>query len=270
MIVDFHTHIFPDALAEKAVASLAAAAGLEPHTAGTADALLASMAKAGVTHSVVCNIAVKPHQTEKTNAFAASLMQQYADRGLIAFAGLHPQDPDWRQTLADIKAAGFAGVKLHPDYHQVFIDDPIMPPILDEIARLGLVLIIHAGVDLGMPPPYHATPERIWNVLEHLERGTTVIAHMGGFDMYADVLELLCGRRLYLDTSFALYNMDVQTAREIVDAHGIDRVVFGTDSPWVDQAAAVAFVKNEFARGFLTKDKRDLLLYGNAAGVLGL
>ena len=51
MIIDFHTHAFPDRLAPRAIGQLtvnAAASGYTPLTDGTVAGLIASMDKAGI------------------------------------------------------------------------------------------------------------------------------------------------------------------------------------------------------------------------------
>ena len=71
MLIDFHTHVFPDALAPRAIASLSAQANETPSTDGTVAGLCASMKAAGVTHSVTLPVITKVSQFDTVNAFAA-------------------------------------------------------------------------------------------------------------------------------------------------------------------------------------------------------
>ena len=48
MIIDFHTHVFPDRIAASTVSALEAASGNRPYSDGTADGLLAALDAAGV------------------------------------------------------------------------------------------------------------------------------------------------------------------------------------------------------------------------------
>mgnify|MGYP004452568245 CR=1 FL=1 len=48
MIIDFHTHIFPDAIAQRTIEKLEAAANIKAHSDGTLTGLKTSMQKAGV------------------------------------------------------------------------------------------------------------------------------------------------------------------------------------------------------------------------------
>jgi len=272
VILDFHTHAFPKDLSYRAVTSLAKCAHLINYHDGSIAALRESMALAGITHAVQLNIAVKLEQTENTNRFAKKVLDKYtlAEPSIIPFAGIHPFDPDWKTWLHRIKREGFRGIKLHPDYQRFFVDDYRLEPFYQEVARLGLVMMFHAGYDAGLPDPIHASPRRLANVLPLLERCKTVLAHMGGMYLYQGVLGLLCGRNVYFDTSVALGLMDIDTAREIFRRHTPDRMLFATDSPWDDQSAALRYFRDSIAEGFLSSEDTGRVLWGNGAGLLGL
>ena len=77
MIIDFHTHAFPDQIAERAVGKLAAIANLEPQHDGTVSDLLRKMEKSGVDASVILNIATNPKQMTNVNNFAIDTLEKY-------------------------------------------------------------------------------------------------------------------------------------------------------------------------------------------------
>jgi predicted TIM-barrel fold metal-dependent hydrolase len=276
MIIDFHTHCFPDKIAASAIETLVNKANIKSYLNGTASDLKDSMREAGIDISIVHNIVVKPHQTEKTNGFAQELLDEYnnsldADKGkidfvprLLPFASIHPDDDGWKAELNRIKAAGFKGVKLHPDYQGFFINDYKMEPIYKEIARLGLIVLFHAGLDLGFPDVIHASAERIADVLPLLEKCTTVLAHMGGQDLHQDVINLLCDRNVYFDTSFAMDRMGDVVAKKIIRKHGWERILFATDSPWCSQKYYVNYLKTNICKDFLTEKQTQGILGGNA------
>ena len=74
MVIDFHTHNFPDSLAPKAMAALKQNCADNPdivaHTDGTAADAKRILKAAGVDRAVVCNIATNPRQEEKVNSYA--------------------------------------------------------------------------------------------------------------------------------------------------------------------------------------------------------
>ena len=143
MLIDFHTHAFPDKLAPRAIASLAhASGGLSPQTDGTVSALKAKMARDGVDISVVQSIATNPRQMTKVNDFAIEIN---VDPAIVAFGSVHPDAPDALEELERLKAAGLKGVKFHPEYQHFYANDEKMKPIYRKISELGLIALFHAG-----------------------------------------------------------------------------------------------------------------------------
>lgn len=273
MIIDFHTHCFPDNLAKSAMDTLSAVSNTEYFTNGTISDLKSSMKEAKIDYSVVLNIVVKPHQTEKTNLFAKGLLDKSNsgyDKSIIPFASIHPDDEDWMDRLVKIKADGFKGIKLHPAYQGFSINDYKMEPIYKEIAKLDLILVFHAGIDIGYPDSVGASPDKIADVLPLLEKCKTVLAHMGAHDQYMEVLTLLCGKNIFFDTSYSLDKMGDDTARNIIRKHGVEKILFGTDSPWVNQAFYVDYLKNNICKGFLSGKQVNDILGNNASSLLSL
>ena len=229
MLIDFHTHCFPDKIAERAIAKLSyVSGGMKPNTDGTLGGLLSSMDAQGVDTSVVLNIATNAHQQTSVNDFAASIK---SDR-IVPFGSVFPDSPDALDELDRIYDMGLVGVKLHPDYQGFSVDDPKMKPIYKKIASLGLVTVFHAGFDYGFPPPYGATPEKMAAALPWFEGAPVVAAHWGGLSCCEGVLEKLCGKDIYFDTSFGCGQMPRYYAEKILEKHGADKLLFGTDSPW--------------------------------------
>ena len=54
MVIDFHTHIFPDALAARAIGGLEQSGNVKSVLSGRREDLLASMKRAGVDYSSIC------------------------------------------------------------------------------------------------------------------------------------------------------------------------------------------------------------------------
>jgi predicted TIM-barrel fold metal-dependent hydrolase len=238
MIIDFHIHTFPDEIAARAVPALAAEAGVPAYTDGTCNGVRASMRRAGIDLSCIMPIATKPSQSRAINAWAAQVNRQYDD--LISFGTLHPDQEDWAEEIARVEELGLPGIKLHPDYQGFFVDEARLLPIYRALAAAGRILLLHAGVDIGLPPPTHCTPARLARVLDAVPELTIVAAHMGGYALWDEVETHLLGRDLYFDTSYTLADLGPARLAALIRAHGIERVVFGSDSPWADQADEVA------------------------------
>ncbi len=261
MIIDFHTHCFPPKIAQRAIDGLSDASGGQIyHTNGTTDGLLAQMERSGVTASVVLNIATNEHQQHSVNDFAASINNNDA---LFSFGSVFPDSKDALEELDRIDFLGLKGVKLHPDYQHFYVDDPKMKPIYQKISRLGLIVVFHAGFDFGFPPPYGATPERLAKALRWLDT-PVVAAHWGGLQYGQQVIEHLCGLDLYFDTSFGYGSMPKCFARQIVEKHGVDKLLFGTDTPWHTPEMELRMLDSLG----LSNSQRDRILFGNAARLL--
>lgn len=262
MVIDFHVHCFPDDIALRAVESLSEAAALPPKSDGTVAGIRASMKKAGIDKSIILSIATKPQQTEKINQWAASIQEE----DIIAFGSIHPEYEDWENELERIHYSGIKGIKFHPEYQKFYVDDTKMFPIYRKASELGLIILFHAGVDIGMPAPYHCPPERMKRVVRAFPEARLVAAHMGGFRYWDEVEDCLAGENLYLDTSYSLQEMREEQFLRIVSKHGPERILFATDSPWGDQNEEV----QRFCGISLPEDVKSAILGENAARLLGL
>lgn len=263
MLIDFHTHCFPEAIAARAVEKLSdASGGLYPYTDGTVAGLKASMKNNDVDIAVVLNIATNAHQQAKVNDFAASVN---SEPGIVAFGSVFPDSPDALEELERIKALGLKGVKLHPDYQRFCVDDPKMKPIYRKISSLGLITVFHAGFDYGFPPPYGATPDKMVKALAWFD-SPVVAAHWGGVNCNEDTLRYLCGTDIYLDTSFGYSMMPKYYAEKILEKHGTNAVLFGTDTPWHTASMEMRLLSSLR----LSQEEMDSITHKNAQRLLGI
>jgi predicted TIM-barrel fold metal-dependent hydrolase len=262
MVFDFHVHCFPDDLAAKALAGLTQSSGIVPRTDGTIGGLKQSMGRAGIDFSIIQPIATKPAQTRDANDWAAGVQ----DHEILSFGTLHPKLEHWREEAERIKMLGLKGVKFHPDYQDFFVDDEAMTPIYERLAELDLIILFHAGIDLGLPLPCHCPPDRLAKVVKRLSGARLVAAHMGGFRCWDEVEQHLVGLDLFFDTSYGLGHMQTDRFVRILKGHGVERCLFGTDSPWADQSAEIA--KIEQVR--LAPEDRQAVMEGNARKLLQL
>ena len=259
MIIDFHTHIFPEALAPRTIENLANKAKISAYSDGTMQGLLTSMNETGIDRSVILPVVTKPSQFMSINEFAQSVNNLYSDR-LISFGGIHPDTEDYQGELRKIKNMGFSGIKLHPDYQGVMIDDPRMMRIIEFADALDLIIVTHAGVDIGLPEPVHCPPERAVKVLEKLKPKRFVLAHYGAWNQWQQVDEILAGMDVYFDTGFIFDYIGQDLFMKIYEKHPKDKILFATDSPWSDASRSVAAVRS---LPISEKEKEDIL--GNNA-----
>ncbi len=264
MIIDFHTHTFPEKIAAPALKSLSERSGVTPHTDGTTDGLIKSMEEGRVDYSVILPVVTRTSQFETINKAAAKICEE--EGRLVSLGGIHPDCTDIRQKLRDIKNLGLKGIKIHPAYQEVYIDDIRYLRILDAASGLGLITVVHAGVDIGLPEPVYASADRIGKAIRETGAQKVVLAHLGGWKQWDEVEEHLTGEDVYLDTAFLEdYITDEQLMR-IIKKHGIHRILFGTDSPWSGQKESVERIE----RLPLSGEEKEKIFGENAACLLGL
>ena len=266
MIIDFHTHAFPETLAPKALPVLASRVGYAPYGTGTAEDLIQKMDESGTDLSVVCNIATNPKQQTNVNNFAIETMEHYGSR-LICLGSVHPASDNIENELIRLKNAGIPGIKLHPDYMETTIDSPDFDPIFEKCTELGLFIIIHAGFDVCSSKKVHASPDMILRRLEKSPHIRLVCAHFGANMMWDETEEKLCGKNLWIDTSMGvLEGLSKVQAKRIIEKHGSERVLFGTDFPWCDPKTNIDYIKSLG----LSDDALEKIFFKNAEELLGL
>ncbi len=276
MIIDFHTHVYPDKIAERTTQALGDVAEVKAYTNGTLNGLLESMSRSDIDKCVVLPVNTRAGQFDTITKFAESINNDHPE--LISFGGIHPDDEDTEAKLSYLKDHGFKGIKIHPDYTETFIDDDRYINIIAEAHKLGLLVITHAGKD----PAYstiHCPPDKGRYMLDRVREKAPfdepffIFAHLGGNRLLPDVEKYLVGQNCYIDISCSfsdLGNFSDATDEDVVRViknHGADRILFATDSPWNDQKAYVERVRK--LKG-ISDTEKEMIFSGNARRILGI
>ena len=264
MIIDFHTHVFPDALAERAIGTLLKNINevFTPVTNATVSGLLAHMENSGVDISVVQPVITKPSQLRELNTWVAGI----ASRKLVAFGSIYPRSNSYKEDIDFIVSLGLKGLKFHCEYQEFVVDAPEMLRVYDYALSRGLVLLHHAGSDPGYAAPFRSSPQRFYNVVSAMRGGVIVAAHFGGHAEWDEVERWLVGTGIYLDTSMGFEFYPREQFLRIVKNHGAEKILFASDSPWSDAGAEIARLRSLP----LPEAEKDLILGGNARRELGL
>lgn len=266
MVIDFHTHIFPDKIAEGTINALSSSADIMPHSDGTLNGLISQMEKAGVNLSVNLPVLTKARQFDSIFEFGKSINNSNVP--VLSFAGIHPDEENYEEKLSRIKSEGFKGIKIHPDYQRTFFDDEKYVRILSCAKSLDLITVTHAGVDGAfLNQEIKCTPRRVLNLLDKIGGyEKLVLAHMGGNQLFSQVLEDLAGTRVYFDTSYVLPFLSEKMLYSIIEKQGEDKILFATDSPWQNQGEMIKILK-----GYnFGKEAEDKIFYKNASSLLNL
>ena len=267
MIIDFHTHVFPDKIAEKTISLLSEKGKITPYSSGTVTGLVSEMEKAGVDIAVTLPVLTNPLSFEGVNRFANEVNLAFKNerRRVISFAGIHPRCEDIDKKMAQIKESGFLGVKIHPDYQDAFITDEGYVRIMECAREYDLIVVTHSGVDAAYrDKPVRCTPSLARELIKKVPYKKFVLAHMGANEMFDEVLSTLCDEDVYFDTALVLRYISDEDFRSILKKHGEDRMLFATDSPWSSLSLDVDRIKS-FS---LSKETEDKLFFENSRRLL--
>ena len=263
MIIDFHTHIYPEASASKTLTAVKSRAGISCFSDGTRQGLVRSMDRAGIDLSVVCSVATKPERVESTHQWLESVR----NRRIMPFATMHPEGLAVPEETRNLKKRGFKGFKVHPDYQGFFVDEKRVYPFYEAAQAEGMIVLFHAGLDRGLPAPIHSTPERLAKVHRDFPSLRMVVAHLGGEGVFDETETYLLGRDIFMDTSFVLRVMPPDVLERFLKKHPAERILFGSDSPWTDQSEELRYL---MSLPYLRVEEKEKIAGRNAARLLDL
>jgi predicted TIM-barrel fold metal-dependent hydrolase len=259
-ILDFHAHIFPSKVARKAVEAIGLFYDVPISHSGESADLLASGAKIGAARYVVHSTATRADQVSSINDFVIAECRAHPE--FIGFGTLHKDFSPLSAELDRMLQSGLRGIKLHPDFQGFPADDQSVFPLYALAEKRKVPILIHAG-DRRFD---FSGPRRLSRVLDAFPKLILIAAHFGGYTEWDRAMEHLVGRDVYFDTSSTLWKLDSGIARGIIDRHGVDRFLFGTDYPMWDHEEELK--KLDSLR--LSSGEREAILWGNGARVLSL
>ncbi len=265
-IFDIHTHIYPDAISEKAVVQLGKFYDFVPEGKGTYADMTEAERKFDVRGFLVFSVATNAHQVRKVNECLAEVAKRGCDEGFeaVAFGGLHQDCEDMKEQIDYALSLGLHGIKIHPDIQGVDIDSPKLYPLYEE-AEGKFPIYFHIGDN--RPQYRFSEPKKLHKILQDFPKLKVAAAHLGGYMANDEAIEYLAGNEnVMYDTSSALWAMTPERADYIISKLGYDKVMFGSDYP-------VMYPSSDLERFFkltLTEAQREDILYNNAARFLGL
>jgi len=261
-IIDVHTHAFPDELAEKAMSNLTKNYTKKYYHNGTISSLIELMDKAGIYKSVIQSIATKPDQA--LNILKWSLKIK-SDR-IEPFISIHPQTPNYKEILKMAKDNGIKGIKVHPHYQGFKADDENIFFLYEDFIKFDFIVFFHSGVDLAFLGYDNAAVWRILKVRKKFPEMKIILAHFGGYREWDKVAEFLAGEDFYFETSFVLQEAGEEVFKRILRKHSIDKILFGTDSPWTDPINSIKLI-NELK---ISNEEKEKIFYKNYERILNL
>lgn len=258
--IDFHSHVYPDAIAPKAAESIRQFYHLGDNTMdGRVQTLLEHGDKAGIREFVILPVAMRPDRTRHINDF---ILEQVAKQPrFYGYGTVHAAMDNITEEVQYIMDHGLRGLKMHPDSQVFAIDDTRLFPVY-EMIQGKLPVIFHMG-DHRFD---YSHPARLRHVLELFPKLQVIAAHFGGYTMHEIAAQELKGKDCFFDVSSSLMFMEEGVAEKYINHYGADRFVYGSDFPMWDPVKEM----ERFLRLKLTDDQFEQIAHITAEQILNI
>lgn len=258
MIIDAHTHIFPDEQAPALLSRTARMFNVPTYGSGTADDLVRRMDVCGIDRAVIHMVAPLPAQVAHTNTW----LIRHSQSRFIKFGTIHPAQKDYHDEIRRLRDHGVLGIKFQPDIQQFSPDDKSIYPVYDAIEKNRLKVMFHVGGEPLPGPNDRSKPHMIASVARQFPSLSIIAAHLGGLNMWDEVLTHLAGLgNIFMESSLSYAYISHELAEKIIRSHGHDKIFFGSDYPFGDISGALRSAR---AVGFLDDNQRADILGLNA------
>lgn len=226
----------------------------------TAPNLARDMASMGVERSIVLGIdmGLGPASHVRHTLEVAKQREE-----AIGFGSLHPRRRRRRERFDEQVHRGARGVKIHPPNMQTRPDDPRAMEIYRWCGETGLPVFWHcgpAGIEVGSMGSYAQVPLYEPAIREH-PRTRFVLGHSGALQSREATARFKDLPNVWFDIA----SLGLHQLRELLDATGGERVMFGSDWPFYHPILPLAKVL------IATEGRPDVrrkVLYDNAARFL--
>jgi predicted TIM-barrel fold metal-dependent hydrolase len=217
---------------------------------------------AGVDRGVLLGIADTAKYVDGVNRFVAR------SRGgrLLGFGTVHPDLPV-DENMASLRRNQIPGVKLHSLFQGFAYDDRRVWDLLEAFGS-EIAVIAHVGKGGDAESNERATPGMIRDIVRQFPDLKLVACHFGGYHRLEEAEEEVLGENVFLETSWppTMAELAPERVRSIIDRHGADKIVFGSDWPMADPAKEIAAIR---ALGY-DDDTTAGILGGNFARLMGI
>lgn len=234
----------------------------------TTEKLLMDMNNNGISKSVI-------QQINPPNKNSADIMEEIViqNERLYTFGSVHPFDNNIDSKIEHYMNLHIKGWKINPHVCGFPINCKESLALIEKLAGTGLPILCCSG--LGLPQdvlstniPSRQTKKDVLNqrldkyeiVLDTFPDTAFVLAHSGCFEFENMVDLLKKHQNVYTDISI----QPAEHIKTLIEKVGYERILFGTDYPFVTQAFSVLSVlratKNEEERAFIfSKNAKKLL-----------
>lgn len=277
LIIDFHVHVFHPKIRDN-IEDYFLAEPFFRHLyesprarLTTAEEALEGMDEGSIDRSVILNFGWRSQELcRETNDYILEAAAKYPDR-LVPFCSVQPLSG--QSAVEEVRRCARGGARgigeLNPDGQGFALDDEAaMEPLIEAIMAEGLIFQSHSSEPVGhlYRGKGQTTPEIVYRFIQAFPRLTMVFCHWGGgLPFYALMPEVAKAmKRVYFDTAASPYLYDDSIYRHVAEIIGVDKILFGSDYPLLQQGR---FVERIQALDLASGDKARIL-GANAAHLL--
>ncbi|MBP7792474.1 MAG: amidohydrolase family protein [Candidatus Goldbacteria bacterium] len=267
MLIDVHTHFYPDNVAKDKIKKPGLQAGFNFYGDGTLDSLKQFMANDSVDVSINAPVATKPEQVKSINKKMVECNDK--EKNVICLGAMHPlfyKTGNVQEEIQSLARHNVRGIKMHPEHQNFYPDDGSLKKIYEECIRNNMFILFHSGADAAFDfDDTKGTPKRFRQVIKSYPGLKIILAHMGGYRMWDSVYKELVGLNVYFDT--ALCNeMEDNVISGLIKEHGYDKILFGTDFPW----ERASILRKKIHKAVNDEENEKMIFYKNAKKLLNL
>jgi len=280
MIIDAHTHIFPEKIRknrEKYYTDEPAFKKLYQSPKSRligAREMLAAMDDCQVEKAVVFGFPWKASlHFKQHNDYISEVVNRYPQR----FIGLGCFDP-FSEGVAEearrcLQKGGLSGIG-ELAFYQTGIENSSLPrlePVMDVCRDLDLPVIIHTNEPIGHSYPGKTpnTLAQIYQLIQTFPQNKIVLAHWGGGLFFFSLLKKEVKESLknvYFDTAASPYLYDADVYRLAIERVGVAKILFGSDFPLLSPIRYF----DEMKTAGLTQDEMQKICGLNAAALFNV
>lgn len=247
-IIDAHAHI-------------GSYGGFEiPH--GDADSMIRSMDHLGIDVACISSLTAINADYVRGNDLTAVAVRRYPDR-FVGYAVANPWETEniTTELTRAFDELGLSAIKIHPTLWELPVTDARYEPIWGFASERKALVLSHTWVN-----DRTCRPALFKEIAQRHPQVAFLLGHSGGsWEGNLEALQICANcPNIYLETCYS--QLTRSQLQLLVQGAGSERVVFGTDMPFIDPAFTLARV----AGSALTEEQRRAILGGNAGRLLAL
>jgi predicted TIM-barrel fold metal-dependent hydrolase len=284
MIIDSHAHIYSPRIIAGVSARSEMVEKLNLHASFAAERTDVSSLRNDCRTSGIETCLILPSaDAANVGRINTAFIELAAESGFLFTAGtLHPFFGDNTNELSRLKEHGVKAIKLCSFSQGFSLSEPETSDLFKIIesannsnnVRVFVVLdtFYLAHEFFGTQKRHTTTPRLLGDMVGRYPGIDFVAAHMGGLAAPPDEIfrHLAPSDNLYLDTSNAAHTLSENDFLRLLELHGPEHIIFGTDWPWFDHRKETDIIGRLLDVAGYGREEKEKVFYGNIAGLLGI